>query len=402
VSGHTGGSSDGGTFGQKVGMGQVRIGIDYTAAVRQRAGIGRYTRNLVRALAALDSHNSYVLFTAGGRVQSNDSEPWPANFRLRQVPVSDRWLHILWQRLRLPVRIQLVTGKLDLFHSPDFVLPPVGRTPALVTVHDLSFLRLPECFVPGFAEYLRSAVSRAVRRANCIVADSESTRTDLIDLMAVDDSRVAVLYPGVEARFQPVVDKTSLDRVRHNYGLPSSFVLGLGTLQPRKNFVALIDAFQRLLHAEAASTQPQDLQLVLAGEKGWMYDEIPLAARKAGIEDRVQFVGFVADSDLPALYSLASVFAFPSLYEGFGLPVLEAMACGVPVVAADNSSLPEVVGEAGLLVNARDADGLARALSRLLRDRSLRDRLVAAGHKQAQRFAWGRAAEQLLALYGQI
>jgi len=353
-------------------------------------------------VAALDSNNSYVLFAAAGRVQAYGSEPWPANFRLRQVPVSDRWLHILWQRLRLPVRIQIVTGKLDLFHAPDFVLPPVGRTPALVTVHDLSFLRLPECFVPGFAGYLRSAVSRAVRRARCIVADSESTRRDLIDLMEVDEARVTVIYPGVEARFQPVLDRSVLDRVRDDYGLPSRFVLGLGTLQPRKNFVALIQAFQRVLHAEAASTQTPDLQLVLAGEKGWMYDEIPLAVRKAGIEDRVRFVGFVADNDLPALYSLASVFAFPSLYEGFGLPVLEAMACGVPVVAADNSSLPEVVEEAGLLVNARDTEGLAHAISRLLRERSLREQLIAAGHKQAQRFAWGRAARQLLALYEQI
>jgi glycosyltransferase involved in cell wall biosynthesis len=228
-------------------------------------------------------------------------------------------------------------------------------------VHDLSFLRLPECFVPGFAEYLRSAVSRAVRRASRIVADSESTRADLIDLMEARDSRVTVVYPGVEARFQPVLDRGILDRVRHDYSLPSRFVLGLGTLQPRKNFVALIESFQRLLHAEeAASPQTQDLHLVLAGEKGWMYDEIPLAARKAGIEDRVRFVGFVADSDLPAFYTMASVFAFPSLYEGFGLPVLEAMACGVPVVAADNSSLPEGVGEAGLLVSARDLRAIER------------------------------------------
>ena len=377
----------------------MRIGIDYTAAVRQRAGIGRYTRNLVRALADVDSANSYALFAATGRAQAGDSGPWPANFCLRRLPVSDRLMHILWQRLRLPVRIQLLIGQLDLFHSPDFVLPPVGRTPALVTVHDLSFLRLPDCFVPGFADYLRGAVSRAVARAAYVIADSASTRTDLIELMGVEESRVLVIYPGVEARFRPVLDRSSLDRVRNAYGLPPRFVLGLGTLQPRKNFVVLVEAFRRLLLAEAADGHSQELGLVLAGEKGWMFDEIAQTVRSTGFEDRVRFVGFVNDDDLPALYSLASVFAFPSLYEGFGLPILEAMACGTPVVAADNSSLPEVVGEAGLMVDARDTEGLASALWAVLKDGNLRAQLVDAGQRRASQFAWGRAASELLTVY---
>ncbi len=377
----------------------MRIGIDYTAAVRQRAGIGRYTRNLVRALADVDSANSYALFAATGRVVPGDSGPWPANFRLRRLPISDRWMHVLWQRLRLPVRIQLLIGQLDLFHSPDFVLPPVGRTPALVTVHDLSFLRFPECFVPGFADYLRGAVSRAVARAACVIADSSNTRNDLIELMGVEQSRVIVIYPGVEARFRPVLDRSNLDRVRHTYGLPSRFVLGLGTLQPRKNFSALVEAFRRLLLADAADGGSRELGLVLAGEKGWMFDEIGLAVKNTGFEDRIQFVGFVNDDDLPALYSLASAFAFPSLYEGFGLPILEAMACGTPVVAANNSSLPEVVGEAGLMVDARDTEGLASALSAVLNDGNLRAQLVDAGRRQASQFAWGRAASELLTVY---
>jgi glycosyltransferase involved in cell wall biosynthesis len=380
----------------------ARIGIDYTAAVRQRAGIGRYTRNLVGALAQLDAANEYVLFAASGARHAGDSSRWPRNFHLRRIPVSDRWLQVLWQRLRLPVRVQLVTGRLDLFHSPDFVLPPVGRIPALVTVHDLSFLRFPECFVPGFAGYLRAAVSRAVTRADHVIADSASTRADLIDLMGVDESRVTVVYPGVEPRFRPVLDHGKLTRVQKEYALPARFVLGLGTLQPRKNFVALIEAFRRLLCADGTSGSQQDLHLVLAGEKGWLFDEILQAARTPDLQNRVQFVGFVKDTDLPALYSLASVFAFPSLYEGFGLPVLEAMACGVPVVAADNSSLPEAVGEAGLLVSARDIDGLAGALGALLADSSLRARLIAAGQYQASRFTWGRAAAQLLSVYNGV
>lgn len=379
----------------------LHIAIDYTAAVRQGGGIGRYTRNLIRALAELEavgpgSGNRYTLFVAGGWGDGDGLGPWPSNFCVRSVPLSDRWLSILWQRLRLPVPIQVVTGRLDLFHSPDFVLPPLGRAPAILTVHDLSFLRVPQFFVPGFRDYLEGAVSRAVARAQHILADSESTRRDLLELMAVEPERVSVVYPGVESRFRPVTDQEMLDRVRARYDLPGRYVLGLSTLQPRKNFDGLIEAFRRLL---AGGPGFEDLHLVISGGKGWMYQDIELRVRRAGLAERVHFPGFVADADLPALYTLASVFAFPSWYEGFGIPVLEAMACGTPVVAADNSSLPEAVGDAGLMVGAADLDGLARALARLLTGEAQREQLVHAGFVQARRFTWEASAQNLLKYY---
>jgi glycosyltransferase involved in cell wall biosynthesis len=377
-------------------QGKMRIGIDYTAAVRQRAGIGRYTRNLVRALVEIDVTNHYLLFVADPGSRSKE-EGWPPNFEVRGVPLSDRWLHILWQRMRIPIPIQLVTGKLDLFHSPDFVLPPVGSVPALVTVHDLSFLRVPECFVPGFAAYLHSAVSRAVRQAVHIVADSKSTRRDLVELLGVDETRITVVYPGVEPRFRPVNNADELARVRATYRLPAQFVLGLGTLQPRKNFVRLIEAFAQALRT--APAECQGLDLVIVGERGWMYDDILLEASTTGVRERVHLVGFVADEHLPALYSLASVFAFPSLYEGFGLPILEAMACGVPVAAADNSSLAEVAGKAAVFFDAHDETALAKILIRLQSDVGLRERLVVAGLLQAAGFSWSRVAGELLGLY---
>lgn len=377
----------------------MRIGIDYTAAVRQGAGIGRYTRNLIRALAQLDTENQYILFVAGGWGEGDGLGPWPDSFQVRAIPLSDRWVHILWQRLRLPVPVQAITGALDLFHSPDFVLPPTGRTPSILTVHDLSFLRVPQFFVPGFREYLERAVSRAVDRAACILADSESTRVDLMQLMAVEPERVTVLYPGVEPRFRPVKEADMLAAVRARYDLPGRFILGLSTVQPRKNFDGLIEAFRRLLARSADGPEIADLHLVIAGGKGWMYEDTLALVKRAGLEGRVHFPGFVAEADLPALYCLAGAFAFPSWYEGFGLPVLEAMACGTPVVAADNSSLPEVVGEAGLLVDAGDPDALSEALGRLLRDEALQGRLFRAGLDQARRFTWEEAAQQLLHVY---
>jgi glycosyltransferase involved in cell wall biosynthesis len=377
----------------------MRIGIDYTAAVRQGGGIGRYTRNLIRSLSDLDAENQYKLLVAGGWGEGDGLGAWPTNFSVRGVPLSDRWMHIVWQRLRLPVPVQAITGSLDLFHSPDFVLPPTAGVPTILTVHDLSFLRVPQFFVPGFREYLEGAVTRSVRRARHILADSESTRRDLIELMAVEPARLSVLYPGVEARFRQVRDATVLGQVRARYELPDRFVLGLGTLQPRKNFDGLIEAFRRLVVERGEDPGISGLHLVIIGGKGWMCEEMLARVEHVGLGRLVHFLGFAADEDLPALYSLASVFAFPSWYEGFGLPVLESMACGTPVVAADNSSLPEAVGNAGLMVDAGEPVALADALGRILRESELRKRLVVAGWEQARRFTWEDAGKQLLQVY---
>lgn len=375
------------------------IGIDYTAAVCQRAGIGRYTRNLVQALSTLestlDAETCYTLFVAcrGDRQQ----DTWPVNFRVRRVPISDRWLHIIWQRLRVPIPVQLATGRVDLFHSPDFVLPPLGRTPGILTVHDLSFLRVPDCFVQGFRVYLEKAVVRSIRRAVHILADSDSTRRDLIELLAVSPDRVSVLYPGVETRFHPIRDESLLGQVRARYSLPPQFILGLGTLQPRKNFARLVEAFgSALAHSHPAL---DEVALVIGGGKGWMAEDISAVARRIGLGNRVQLLGFVDDDDLPALYSMAAAFAFPSLYEGFGLPVLEAMACGTPVVTADNSSLPEVAGQAALLVPATDIAALAEALFLLLTEDELSRALTVRGLEQANRFRWEKSAAQLQSVY---
>jgi glycosyltransferase involved in cell wall biosynthesis len=293
----------------------------------------------------------------------------------------------------------MVTGRLDLFHSPDFVLPFVGKTPALLTVHDLSFLRVPQYFVPGFRDYLEEAVSRGVSRAQHILADSESTLRDLVELMGVSREKISIVYPGVERRFSRIEDPQVLARVSDQYSLPKRFVMGLSTLQPRKNFEGLIEAFRILLARASERQEITDLHLVICGGLGWMWEELEGRVAQHGLGDRIHFAGFVQDEDLPALYSLAAVFAFPSWYEGFGLPLLEAMACGTPVVAANNSSLPEVVGEGGLMVDAADSDGLATALQRILVDQDLRDNLVAAGKLHASRYTWDSAAGSLLSIY---
>jgi glycosyltransferase involved in cell wall biosynthesis len=377
----------------------MRIGIDYTAAVHQGGGIGRYTRSLVRALVALDSGHQFKLLVAGAARRDSDSGPWPSNASLRTIPISDRWMNVLWQRLRVPLPVQLVTGPIELFHSPDFVLPPTGRTPSILTVHDLSFLRVPEFFVEGFREYLEGAVVRAVKKAAHILADSESTRRDLEALLDVNPERVTVIYPGVDEGFEPVLAPEDLQRVRKRYALPARFLMGLSTLQPRKNFEGLIEAFGRLLELETDSDLTAELELVVVGGEGWMFESIREKVASRGLSERVHFLGRVTDADLPAIYTLAEAFVFPSWYEGFGIPVIEAMACGTPVVASDNSSLPEAAGEAGMLVGAGDTGALVQALMQVLANSDLRAQMIESGFNQAKNFSWNESALRLLGVY---
>lgn len=372
----------------------MRIGIDYTSAVAQGAGIGRYTRGFVDALAKLDSRNEYVLMWAGkGRWDAGLLES-KTNFRACHVRIPPNVLAIAWHRLKLPVPVSLFTGHLDLFHSPDFTLPPLRRSAGVVTVHDLSFLLYPECAEARLRSYLEAVVPSSVRRADFVVADSLCTRNDLVCLLDVAPERVEIVYPGVEPRFHPLQGDARLDEVRARWQLERPFILNLGTLEPRKNQVRLINAYAQLKERGNLTHQ-----LVFGGGLGWLYDDIFRRVNELGLKQDVRFLGYVPDNDLPALYSLADVFVFPSLYEGFGLPPLEAMASGTPVICSNSSSLPEVVGEAALLIRPTDTDALVAALEQILGDATLHGELREKGLERARLFTWEQAACRLLDIY---
>ena len=378
----------------------MHIGIDYTAAAWQGAGIGRYTRELIRAIVAQGDTHRYSLFYAAGGLSSDSAYiadlrqicTTHANVRRVPIPLSPRRLTQLWQRLRVPLPIELFTGRLDLLHAPDFVLPPT-RAHTLVTIHDLSFLVHPECAEPSMVRYLTDAVPRGLRRANVILADSQATRNDLARLLAVDPARVELVYPGVEPRFCPLPAATT-EPVRRRLSLPDHFVLFVSTLEPRKNLVRLLEAF-----AQIVQTDNSNLHLVIAGRRGWLYEDIFAAIDRLQLHARVQLLDYVHDKDLPALYNLAAAFAYPSIYEGFGIPPLEALACGTPTVVADNSSLPEVVADAAVLVSAEDVGSIASGIVRVVSDVALRARLRAVGPAQARKFTWEQAAQRVLACY---
>lgn len=383
----------------------MRIGIDYTSAANQGAGIGRLTRNVVHALAEIDAveptSHRYVLLVQGrdmphaaGRAgqRNRASGIERANWHEVCTRIDERWWHRIWHRLKLPLPVEWLTGPVDLFHSPDFTLPPTRQgTRTLVTVHDLSFMRLPHCFAPTLLDYLNANVPAAIRRADRVLADSEHTRRDVIEMFGVPEARVQTVLSGVESRFKPIQDAEYLETIRRKYGLPPRFILSLGTIQPRKNYGTLIRALPHL--------RATDVSLVIVGGKGWLYEDIFEQIKTLNLSERVLFPGFVDDADLPALYNLAEVFALASLYEGFGLPPLEAMACGVPVITSNNSSLPEVIGDAGLLLEAGDTDAWVDALDRLLDGAALRHTLSERGRQRAARFTWHKAARDLLAAY---
>ncbi len=385
----------------------MKIGIDYTSAVTQGAGIGRYTRELINALLILPSSNRYTLFYASRHKLLSDSFPKPtplrqegyrpqAVFRLKRLPIHDKWLARIWHRVRIPIPIELVTGKIDLFHSPDFTLPPtLPGIRTLLTVHDLSFIRDPDSAWPSLRAYLMQAVPRSVQRATHILADSHATKNDLIELFKTPPEKITVLYSGVDPRFKPILDRLEVNRVRAKYKIGAvPFALSIGTLQPRKNYRRLIEAFAKL-------NDPQ-LHLVIGGGRGWMFDDVFAQAKELRLEERVHFIGFVDDDDLPTLYSSAELFVYVPLYEGFGLPLLEAMACGTPVIGSNTSSLPEVIGPVGIQVDPKNVEAITNAMLELLSQSERRDQSSNAGIDRAKQFTWDKAAHQLLSIYDQL
>jgi glycosyltransferase involved in cell wall biosynthesis len=375
----------------------MRIAIDYTPAIVQRAGIGRYARELVAALARIDAQNHYTLFSAQDIEPGSDvikALPLAPNVELRVVPIGERWLTRLWQRARVPVRAEWLMGAAQIFHAPDFTVPPT-RMRRVVTIHDLAFVTHPQCAVPSLVAYLGAAVRRAAYAADAIIVVSEYTRATLLRwLPDLPPERVTAIPLGVGAHFAPVSDPMRLSAVAERWGLASSFVLSVGTLEPRKNYPTLIRAFAQ---ARRMAGGPQ--QLVIVGRRGWLADEISAAIAANGVGEWVQLLDDVGDGDLPALYSLAGAVAQVSLTEGFGLPALEALRCGAPLVVSDAGALPEVVGDAALVVPPTDADALAHALLRLLTDCPLRHELTRRGLARAARFTWEATAARTLALY---
>ena len=378
----------------------MRIAIDYTAATRQAAGIGNYVRSLVDAMLAQDDTNQYTLLTSG-RPPRERPFPTAENVRGRSLIIPDRYLNVLWYRWRLPISATFFTGQVDIYHGPDFVLPPLnGKLRKVVTVHDLAFLEHPEYAVPELAAYLKKVVPEAVEAADVVASVSQTTRQTLIEHFQTPLEKIKLVPNGIRAYFRRITDPVLLEATRHKFGLKSPLVLGVGTQEPRKNHLGLIKAFHKAVSTGNKSTRPA--MLALAGGSGWLYEETEQIVAELKLEKKVRFLGRVSDLELMMLYSLADVFVFPSFYEGFGVPPLEAMACGTPVITSNTSSLPEVVGDAAIMVNPHKINEIASAINRVLENKQLQEDLRQKGYTRAAHFTWVRSAQKMLSIYTQL
>jgi glycosyltransferase involved in cell wall biosynthesis len=366
----------------------MRVAINAQLLSGRRFGIENYLYHLLEALKRIDGDNQYELF-----VNSPVKELSGAPFRqvVSNLPVHNSLTRILWEQTVMP----FLAGRADVFHNPDHVLPfaPI-RARTVITVHDLAFYVVPETFSFRKRAYKKLVTPQSLRRANAIVADSHSTKRDVVELFRVPADKVTVVHPGVNPEFTRIGDRHALSAFRASRGLGRPFILFVGTIEPRKNIARLIEAFE-IVRGKGAT----DLDLVIAGGDGWLSESIYRRARSSPSREHISFSGFIPAEELPLLYNCAEVFAFPSLYEGFGLPPLEAMACGVPVVTARVSSLPEVVGDSALSVSPSDAEELAHALERACGDTELRRQLVASGLERAKRFTWDDCAIRTRAVY---
>jgi glycosyltransferase involved in cell wall biosynthesis len=368
------------------------IGLDASRATRaERTGTENYSLQLICGLVQLDRRNRYRLYF---------NQP-PAAGLFPDLPHVERRVmpfRRLWTHVRLSA--EMAVAPPDVLFVPAHVLPVVRPRQTLVTVHDLGYRNFPRAHRRFDRWYLELTTRYHGRVASHILADSQATRADLVTVYGVRPERVTVVYPGCDPAFRPIADPAALAAVRTLYGLGADFVLHVGTIQPRKNLDRLLSAFARLL--SEAGTRGRGVELVLAGRPGWGWEALRRRVEAMRLEGQVKWIGYVDPADLPALMSAARVLAMPSLYEGFGLPVVEAMACGTLVVCSNTSSLPEVAGDAALLINPLDVDELTQALERAVWDEQLRLELRAKGLVQAAKFTWEAAARQTLALLKEL
>ncbi len=370
------------------------IYLDVSAAVHGRAGLGRYAESLVRALVAMGRDDLTVFYNHAG--QSPRTLPGLEFLPQRRIAAGYKpWRLAVWLGHKTGLGFDRLVPGAQLFHATEHLLPPLHNVPSVFTVHDLIFHLFPQHHKRLNLWYLNTTMPMFCRKADAIIAVSCATRNDLIAHYGVSPEKISVIYEAAAPHFVPA-SEAEMERVRRRYGLPDHYAMALGTIEPRKNLIRVIEALAKL--RDAGHTIP----LVMVGSKGWLYDDFFRRLEELKLGDQVLWPGYVPDGDLPAVLSGAAVLVEASLYEGFGLPVLEAMACGTPVICSDSASLPEVAGPAARYVNPSDVTAIAEELKTVWSNRDLQKGMRTAGILQAARFSWERTATETLALYTRL
>lgn len=374
----------------------MHITVDISPTINKHGGLGRYAGELVQAMRQTAPQHEYVGLYHGTReLKPEGALADLATFRVPLGAKPWRMSVLLAYYARRNMDDRLPAS--DIFHGTDHLLPPLKNTRTVFTIHDIIFRFFPEYHLPLNRWYLNLMLPKFMQRADAVIAVSENTRRDVARLMHIPAEKIVVIYEGVSPNFRPIQENEMRDRVRAKYKLPERFLLFFSTIEPRKNLITLLEAY-----AQLRKNTPDAPPLVVMGRKGWLYEDTLKRIPELGLAPHVILTDWVESEDVPVVINLAEVFVFPSLYEGFGLTPLEAMACGTPIICSNASSLPEVVGDAGILLDPRDVAGFAREMERVLSDTTLRQELRGRGLTQAAKFSWERTARETLAVYERL
>jgi glycosyltransferase involved in cell wall biosynthesis len=365
----------------------MKIAIDARPAEKERFGIAKYTYELIMALKDIPTGHDYVLLVNTNKLA--DFVVQQKNFRLYKI--KSKWLG-LGEQFEIPLALKKIRP--DVFHATSFVVPVWQVVPTIVTIHDLIHLIFPEHYGLKHKIYFRLILKSILSRTQKIIAVSKSTKRDLINWYGIENQKIVVIYHGVSNQFRPIDDPRQIDIFKRQHSLPERFILYIGNRKRHKNLKGLFRAF-----ANFKKFDKDQYYLVISGEQDHETEKL---AGESGVKDWLVYTGKVLENELPLLYNSASLFVFLSLYEGFGLPPLEAMACGVPVIASNVSSLPEVVGEGGILVNPMETEQVGRLMQNVLTNSSLAEELKIKGLRQAANFTWEKCAMQTLEAYSTL
>ncbi|MGQ9631095.1 MAG: glycosyltransferase family 4 protein [bacterium] len=368
----------------------MKIAVDATSLPPSIGGAGKYIINLIKGLANVDKENMYYIFAKKRDLSKFNINQ--RNFNFIACSTNIRPLRLLWEQFVLP--FHLWRYKIDVLHSPHYTTPlMLGRWKSVVTFHDMTFYLYPERHILSKRLFFKIVIPLSLRRCDWAIANSNSTKEDMIRILNADPCKITVIHLAADPRYKPIGDLERLETIKRDLGISNKYILYVGTLEPRKNIPQLIKAYSELRKKGIRH------RLVIAGGKGWNYDNIFNLIKSLNLEDKVIFTGYVSEKELPILYNGADVFIYPSLYEGFGIPPLEAMSCGVPTISSNASSLPEVVGEGGILVDPGNIEALRDVMYQVLTDNSLRIELCKKGLEQAGKFSWEKTAEETIKVY---
>ncbi len=374
----------------------MRAVIDIESLRHTRTGLGQYVYRLIDGFGSIVKNDEILLLNNSFKKGKETKPTLPAfdnpKIGYKNLKISKKILNPLWDSVRLP-RIEHLIGDFDVYHAPTHNELPLTKRKKVLTIHDLSFM-MGNWHLPEFKQYLGEYFPRAASKADLIIADSESTRKDVIERLRVDESRVKTVYLAASSFSRRIEDKNEISTILKKYSIDRDYILYVGTIEPRKNVANIIKAYDIFRSSESDGPL-----LVLCGGKGWMYEEIMDTFQKSPHKNDILFTGYASNDELPFLLSGALLFIYPSFYEGFGLPVLEAMACGAPVITSNISSLPEVAGDAAIQIKPDNVEEMANAIGRVAASKELRDEMTQKGFIHNSGFSWERCARETLEIY---